>query len=59
MSLVEKPKKFAEYAGPPAFLCNNYAMFLLSPMFEPIMGMESSTIYSSKDTAISNRYLEL
>ena len=44
--LVEKPKKFVEYAGPPAFLCNNYAMFLLSPMFEPIMGMEPSTIYS-------------
>ena len=46
MPLVEKPKKFAEYAGPPAFLCNNYTMFLLSPMFEPIMGMEPSTIYS-------------
>lgn len=45
MPLVEKPKKFTEYAGPPAFLCNNYAMFLLSPMFEPIMGMEPSTIY--------------
>ena len=46
MPLVEKPKKFAEYVGPPAFLCNNYAMFLLSPMFEPIMGMDPSTIYS-------------
>lgn len=46
MPLVEKPKKFAEYAGPPAFLCNNYVMFLLSPMFEPIMGMEPSTVYS-------------
>lgn len=41
----EKPEKFAEYAGPPAFLCSDYAMFLLSPMFEPIMGMEPSTIY--------------
>lgn len=46
MPLVEKPKKYAEYAGSPAFLCNNYAMFLLSPMFEPIMGMEPATIYS-------------
>ena len=45
MPLVEKPEKYAEYAGPPAFLCNDYAMFLLSPMFEPIMGMEPSTIY--------------
>ena len=43
---VEKPEKYVEYAGPPAFLCNDYAMFLLSPIFEPIMGMEPSTIYS-------------
>ena len=46
MPLMEKPEKYAEYAGPPAFLCNDYAMFLLSPLFEPIMGMEPSTIYS-------------
>ena len=46
MPPVEKPEKYVEYAGPPAFLCNDYAMFLLSPIFEPIMGMESSTIYS-------------
>jgi len=46
MPFTEKPEKYAEYAGPPAFLCNDYAMFLLSPLFEPIMGMESSIIYS-------------
>lgn len=46
MPPVEKPEKYAEYAGPPPLLCNDYAMFLLSPMFEPIMGMEPSTIYS-------------
>ena len=46
MPLVEKPAKYAEYAGPPEFLCNDYAMFLLSPLFGPIMGMDSSTIYS-------------
>ena len=46
MPYTEKPEKYAEYAGPPVFLCNDYAMFLLSPLFEPIMGMESSTIYS-------------
>ena len=40
MPPVEKPEKYAEYAGPPPFLCNDYVMFLLSPMFEPIMGME-------------------
>lgn len=46
MPYTEKPVKYFEYAGPPAFLCNDYAMFLISPLFEPIMGMESSTIYS-------------
>lgn len=46
MPYTEKPVKYSEYAGPPAFLCNDYAMFLISPLFEPIMGMESSTIYS-------------
>ena len=35
-----------EYAGPPAFLCNDYAMFLFSPLFSPVMGMKPSTIYS-------------
>ena len=44
MPFSEKPEKYADYAGPPAFLCNDYAMYLLSPLFEPIMGMEPSTI---------------
>jgi pimeloyl-ACP methyl ester carboxylesterase len=46
MPFPEKPEKVPAYAGPPAFLCNNYAMFLISPLFKPIMGMEPSTIYS-------------
>lgn len=46
MPYAEEPKKYSKYAGPPAFLCNDYAMFFISPLFEPIMGMESSTIYS-------------
>lgn len=41
-----KPANYAEYAGPPAFLCNDYAMFLMNPLFEPVMGMDASTIYS-------------
>ncbi len=49
----ENPAKYAEYAGPPEFLCNDYAMFLMSPLFKPIMGMESSTIYSV--LPVSNR----
>lgn len=44
--LTQKPDTYLKYQGPPAFLCNNYAMFLISPLFEPIMGMEPSTIYS-------------
>lgn len=46
LPLSEKTTKYAEYAGPPEFLCNDYAMFLMSPLFEPIMGMDPSTIYS-------------
>jgi pimeloyl-ACP methyl ester carboxylesterase len=46
MPLTEKPEKYSQYAGPPAFLCNNFAMYLLSPFFKPILGMEPSTIYS-------------
>lgn len=44
--LTQKPDTYLEYQGPPAFLCNNYGMFLISPFFKPIMGMEPSTIYS-------------
>lgn len=46
MPLAEKPTKYAEYAGPPEFLCSDYAMFLMSPLFGPLMGMDPSTIYS-------------
>lgn len=45
MPPATKPVKYAEYAGPPAFLCNDYAVFLMNPLFEPVMGMDSSTIY--------------
>lgn len=45
MPSANKPEKYAEYAGPPAFLCNNYMMFLISPLFKLVMGMEPSTIY--------------
>ena len=46
MPYTEKPADYAEYAGPPAFLINDFAMFAISPLFEPIMGMEPSTIDS-------------
>jgi len=44
--LIEKPESYQEYQGPPSFLCNNFGMWLLSPFFKPIMGMEPDTIYS-------------
>lgn len=40
-----RPENQPSYAGPPAFMVNDYAMYLISPFFEPIMGMDSSTIY--------------
>lgn len=43
---AQKPDSAPDYAGPPAFLCDDYPMFLMSPLFEPIMGMEPSTIYT-------------
>lgn len=46
MPFPEKPAKYPEYAGPPAFLCNDDTMFLMSPLFKPMMGMEPSTIYN-------------
>jgi len=53
--LTQKPDTYLKYQGAPPFLCNNYAMFLISPLFEPIMGMESSTIYSM--LPINMRYI--
>jgi pimeloyl-ACP methyl ester carboxylesterase len=44
--LAEKPASYEEYQGPPSLLCNNFGMWLLSPFFGPVMGMESSTIHS-------------
>lgn len=44
--LMEKPEKVSAFQSPPAFLCNDYAMWLLRPLFRPLMGMEADTIYS-------------
>lgn len=41
---LENPEKELTIAGPPAFLCNDFAMWLISPLFEPVMGMEQDTI---------------
>lgn len=41
---IEAPEKKISYAGPPAFLCTDVAMWLISPFFKPIMGMKQETI---------------
>lgn len=43
--LAEKPESYSNYQGPPAFLCNDFSMWLLRPWFKPMMGMEPDTIY--------------
>lgn len=39
-----KPDSYEEYTGPPKQVYNNFMMWIISPLFEPLMGMESSTI---------------
>ncbi len=44
--LTQELDTYLKYQGPPSSLCYNYPMMLISPLFKPLMGMESSTIYS-------------
>ncbi len=40
-----KPTEPADgMTGPPSFLCNDFMMWLISPLFKPMMGMDSSVI---------------
>ena len=41
---LEQPTESVGYAGPPAAVCNDFCMWMMSPLFEPIMGMNSSTV---------------
>lgn len=38
------PKKEITYAGPPAIMCNDFLMWLVSPLFKPLMGMDPKTL---------------
>ena len=40
----EKPTEPAGMTGPPSFFCNDFMMWLISPLFKPMMGMDSSVI---------------
>ncbi|MBI4855499.1 MAG: alpha/beta hydrolase [Acetobacterium woodii] len=41
---TQKPANEATYVGPPAALCYDFPMWFFSPLFEPLMGMDSDTI---------------
>lgn len=41
---VEEVEKELTIAGPPGFICSDFAMWLISPLFQPLMGMPQSTI---------------
>lgn len=41
---TDDSKRYSKYAGPPAFICNDYLMYLFCPLFKYVLGMEPSTI---------------
>lgn len=43
---TEAPKKKIKYAGPPPLFCSDFAMWLISPLFKPLMGMSPKTLIS-------------
>ncbi|HHX53990.1 MAG TPA: alpha/beta hydrolase [Clostridiales bacterium] len=46
MPVPEKPETFLEYQAPPEPLLSDYAMYLISPLMPPLMGMPASTVKS-------------
>ena len=44
MPSSKKTTKVPKYSGPPSFACNDYIMYMISPLFKPLMGMDSSII---------------
>ena len=41
---TENPKKKTKYAGMPSAFCNDFAMWFWSPLFKPLMGMDSNAL---------------
>ena len=41
---LETSKKKTKYAGPPSLFCSDFAMWLISPLFKPLMGMSPDTL---------------
>ncbi len=44
MPVNEKPNSYLEYQAPPEPLLSDYAMYLISPLMPPLMGMPASTV---------------
>lgn len=41
---LKEPEKRMTYAGMPEAMCNDFLMWLFSPLFKPLMGMEPETL---------------
>ena len=44
MPVTEKPESFIEYQAPPEPFLSDYAMYLISPLMPPLLGMPASTV---------------
>jgi len=51
MPVNEKPETYLEYQAPPAPLLSDYAMYLISPLMPPLMGMPASTVKTIQPVA--------
>ncbi|NLL84589.1 MAG: alpha/beta hydrolase [Lentisphaerae bacterium] len=44
MPPAEEPESYVQYQGPPKALISDFAMYLISPLFKPLMGLPPSTV---------------
>ncbi len=44
MPPAQEPESYQAYQGPPKALMSDFAMYLISPLFEPLMGLPTSTV---------------
>lgn len=44
MPVTEKPESYIEYQAPPEPFLSDYAMYLISPLMPPLLGMPASTV---------------
>ena len=44
MPFPDRPPTYSKRQGPPSFLMNDYLMYLLSPLFGPVMGMSNAIV---------------